>query len=344
MAINRLVEAAHKSLCTEKVNFFRQRRISSFLPDKEIYSRPLVYKLRKSTYKQYKQSWKRALAFICRTQDPDQHLRFQYVLNSKQTALLDSLLAHSAVSVTRPSVAFESLDRVCLDFCLSLLEQPLRGNMFQSPIVGFLAVLGIDEANGTLYEAPNYTPKLSAFIKIAQLLVLQKAVMMAEDGLAQDPLDPLDEIRERFMTLNNTTPFTWALHMRSYGKQIRDSTTSLGYMRWSEDAQTIHYRDLELSITSFRQFVLEQVHKAQRQLETLFLLGRDEERAEVVPRVALHRIHDNPTVVIQGWNFTKDQRNKDMLPPSDTWLLRRVLQLDRLWDRFCSVRSSHSMQ
>jgi hypothetical protein len=344
MAIDRLVEAAHNSLCTEKVNFFGQRRISSFLPGKEVYSRPLVYKLQKSTYKQYKQSWKRALAFICRTHDPDQHLRFQHVLNSKQTALLDSLLAHSAARVTRPSVAFEPLDRVCLDFCLSLLEQPLRGNVFQSPIVGFLAVLGIDEANGTLYEAPNYTPKLSAFIKIAQLLVLQKAVMMAEDGLAQDPLDPLDEMRERLMTLNNTTPFTWALHMRSYGKQIRDSTTSLGYMRWSEDAQTIHYRDLELPITSFRQFVHEQVHKAQQQMETLFLLGRDEERAEVVPRVALHRIHDNPTVVTQGWNFTKDKRNKDTLPPGDTWLLRRVLQLDRLRDRFCSVRGSHGVE
>lgn len=56
MAIDRLVEAAHSSLCTEKVNFFGQKRITSFLPGKEVYSRPLVYKLQKSTYKQYKQS------------------------------------------------------------------------------------------------------------------------------------------------------------------------------------------------------------------------------------------------------------------------------------------------
>jgi hypothetical protein len=145
-----------------------------------------------------------------------------------------------------------------LDCCgaWSLFEQPIRGNVFQSPLVDFLAVLGIDEANGTLYEAPDYTPKLSAFIKIAQLLVLQKAVLMAEDGSAQDPLGPLGVMRERFMTLDNTTPFTWALHMRSYGKRIRNSTTSRGYMWWSEDAQIVYYRDVELPTTSFRQFVI----------------------------------------------------------------------------------------
>jgi hypothetical protein len=85
--------------------------------------------------------------------------------------------------VAKPSSIAEQLDRICLDFCLSLLEQPVRGNIFESPLVGFLAVLGIDENNNTLYEVPNYTPKLSAFIKIAQLLVLQKAVLLAEDGV-----------------------------------------------------------------------------------------------------------------------------------------------------------------
>jgi hypothetical protein len=69
--------------------------------------------------------------------------------------------------VAKPSSAPEQLDRIRLDFCLSLLEQPIRGSVFGSPLVGFLAVLGIDENNNTLYEAPNHTPKFSAFIKIA---------------------------------------------------------------------------------------------------------------------------------------------------------------------------------
>jgi len=181
-----------------------------------------------------------------------------------------------------------------------LLEQPIRGNVFKSPLVGFLAVLGIDENNNTLYEALNYTPKLSAFIKIAQLLVLQKAVLLAEDGVVQDPLDPLDEMRNRFMTLENTTLFTWAVHLRSFGKRIRDCTTSLGYMRWSEDGQTINYREIELQIPVFKRFAMEQVHATQQSLEALFLLDADESRAEVIPRLALDRLRDDPTNVTRG--------------------------------------------
>jgi hypothetical protein len=183
LAVDRLVEAAYMSLCKEKVNFFRQKRIASFLPRTEVYSRPLVYKLKESTYKQYKQLWRRALAFICRTCDPEQDIQFQHALGSCQTALFDSLLEIAARKVAQPSSAPEQLDRICLDFCLSLLEQPIRSSVFKSPLVGFLAVLGIDENNNTLYEAPNYTLKLSAFMKIAQLWVLQKAVLLAEDSV-----------------------------------------------------------------------------------------------------------------------------------------------------------------
>ena len=336
-SIDRLVSTAYASVCEDKVNFFGQKRITSFLPHKEVYSRPLVVKLQQSTYTQYKHSWKRLLAFTCRTSQRDCPINLRHRLNSRQTALLDSLLALANKHAAGNDSATDLLDRLCLDFCLSLLDHRLTGDIFESVIVGFLAVWGIDEANGVFHEAPNYTPKLSAFIKIAQLLVLQKAVYMAEDGITENPLDPLDEMRERFMTLNNSTSFTWALSFRSFGKRIRDSTTSLGYIQWSEDAQTVFYRDLELSMPDFRQFVSDLVHKAQRQLEALFLIGVDEDKADVIPRIALDRIRDNPTVTSYGWSFLKDTRNHDVLPPRDTWLLCRILETERLRDQFCAL-------
>ena len=118
---------------------------------------------------------------------------------------------------------------------------------------------------------------------------------------------------------------------------VRDSTTSLEYTQWYEDAQTVCYRDLELSISVFRQFAYEQVRKAQQQPEELFLLGPDEDRANVVPRIALGRIRDNPTVTTHGWSFLKDKKNHDVLPPRDTWFLWRVLQSERLQDQFCAL-------
>jgi hypothetical protein len=336
-AIDRLVETAYASVCEDKVNFFGQKRITSFLPRKEVFSRPLVFKLQQSTYRQYKQSWKKLLAFTYRTSTVAQSAGFRHCLTPYQTASLDSLIALGSTCAADPSLPKHSLDRACLDFCIALLDHRLTGDLFESTIVSFLAVLGIDEANGTFYEAPNFTPKLSGFIKITQLLVLQKAVDMAAGSMAEDPLDALDKMRERFMMLDTSTPFAWTLGLRSFGKRVRDSTTSLGYIQWSEDAQQIVYRELELSLDSFREFVRSQVQKAQHLLEKLFLLSVDEQRADVVPTISLGRIHDNPTITENGWNFLRDKRNNEALPLQDNWLLKRVLSNERLRDEFCSL-------
>jgi len=100
-------------------------------------------------------------------------------------------------------------------------------------------VLGIDQQNQRFYEAHNYTPILSGFIKIGQMLVLQKAIRAVEQGRADEPLDVTNEMRERLMTLDCCTPFSWTIQLRTYGKKVHDSTTSLGYIQSSEDAQAV---------------------------------------------------------------------------------------------------------
>ncbi|KAK1808807.1 hypothetical protein LTR12_016830 [Friedmanniomyces endolithicus] len=151
-----------------------------------------------------------------------------HYLNAEQTVRLDAALSLAEGHIAHPDSTTELLDRKCLDLCVSLLDQRLTGNVYESTLVGFFAILGIDEANDTFLDAVKYTPRLSAFVKIAQLLVLRKAVVEVEAGSAADPLEALDAMRLRFMTLNNPTPFTWALQLRAFGKQIRDSTTSMG--------------------------------------------------------------------------------------------------------------------
>lgn len=201
--VEHLVEQAHQSISEDRINFFDQRNITSFLPNREVYSRPLVYKLQQSTYRRYVQSWKKALCFVVRSNDPTQPLRLRHILTSLQTARLDTLLALALERVTNPTISTEHVQRACLDLCISLLDHQLKGDIFESAIVGFLAVLGIDEANSTFYDAPTYTPKLSGFIKISQLLVLEKAIIAVEDtegaaagwsspaGTASLPLSPL---------------------------------------------------------------------------------------------------------------------------------------------------------
>jgi hypothetical protein len=49
--------------------------------------------------------------------------------------------------------------------------------------LSFLAVLGIDESPGGVFRGPlSYSSELSKFIKMAQMLVVQRSVVAADEG------------------------------------------------------------------------------------------------------------------------------------------------------------------
>jgi hypothetical protein len=59
----------------------------------------------------------------------------------------------------------------CLNLCIALLDQKLHNRLTQSIVVGFLAVLSINRERNGFDDPVSYTPKLSALVKIAQLLI-----------------------------------------------------------------------------------------------------------------------------------------------------------------------------
>jgi hypothetical protein len=102
--------------------------------------------------------------------------------------------------------AQETLDQCYLDLCISLLNHDLTGDLFESIAVGFLTMQGIDVDKLILREACNYGACLSGFVKIAQILVVQKAVIITETGKAECLSHIIDEMRERFMIQGSCSP------------------------------------------------------------------------------------------------------------------------------------------
>jgi hypothetical protein len=65
------------------------------------------------------------------------------------------------------------LNRACLQLCIALLNYTLKGDYFKSVVLSFLAVLGINENPSSVFRSLlSYSPNLSKFIKIAQMLVV----------------------------------------------------------------------------------------------------------------------------------------------------------------------------
>ncbi|KAJ5557941.1 hypothetical protein N7513_003527 [Penicillium frequentans] len=157
------------------------------------------------------------------------------------------------------------------------------------------------------------------------MLVAQRAVDLADDQQVKHPGDALNEMRERFLVYGVRAPFGWITRLRTYGKRIQNTSTSLGYLIWSDDHQSLQYRELQLTMDGLQRFVRTQVEIAQYELERLFLLGEDEMRADVVPELPLHQLTDDPVNNQRGWNFLKDKRNRAILPTTgERWMLDRA--------------------
>lgn len=90
-------------------------------------------------------------------------------------------------------------------------------------------MLGI-KAKGSYHEALAYTTHLSAFVKMAQLLVVQRAVVAVEEDEVDYPSDIIDVMQDRFMVFGTRSPMNWVLKLRGLGKKIRDTTTGLGHI------------------------------------------------------------------------------------------------------------------
>jgi hypothetical protein len=182
------------------------------------------------------------------------------------------------------------LDRACLLLCLALLDHTIQGDHFESVVLSFLAVLGIDESPDGVFRGPlSYSPDLSKFIKMAQMLVVQRSVVAAEEGKVEHPSDMLDKMREQFMVRRSRTAFDWACRLQSYAKKVVSNTTSLGYIAWSEDGSSVTYKDTGFSMDALRKFIAVQVDKGQKERDGLLLLHPNEVRNGVVPQVLLYR-------------------------------------------------------
>ncbi|KAJ5654956.1 hypothetical protein N7490_001959 [Penicillium lividum] len=318
-SVRRLIQLALESISSQRINEFDQ------------------VKLRRSTYTRYQQVWVRLLSFAYRTSRPGQSIELRHQFTPAQLTAIDELerRARRLFRVENPrtseeapyqvekgvkeatasptSRAEEQLDRACLDLSIALLDHEIRADLFESSIVGFMAALGIDARTQTYRDPAHYTSHLSGLVKISQMLVAQQAVYLAEDGHVEHPGDALNEMRDRFLVYGVRAPFGWIARMRTYGKRIQNTSTSLGYLIWSDDRQSLHYRELQLTMEGLQRFVRTQVEIAQYELERLFLLGEDEQRADVVPNLPLHQLTDDPVNNQRGWNFLKDKRNRAIL-------------------------------
>lgn len=112
--------------------------------------------------------WQRLICFAYWTSRPDQPIILLHQLTTTQLAALDQIEEHAAQLLLNPAQQAKeaALDQACLALSIALLNHPLKGDLFESTLIGFLAILGVDTTQQTFHEPYSYTGHLSGLVKM----------------------------------------------------------------------------------------------------------------------------------------------------------------------------------
>ncbi|KAK4220455.1 hypothetical protein QBC38DRAFT_527612, partial [Podospora fimiseda] len=253
----------------------------------------------------------------------------------------------------------QALERWVLEFFIALLDHDIGDKEFQNALYSGLAVLGIHVGHGWR-SALIYTPRLSAIVTVAWMLVLYKAKQdrdqeverrqkvegETEQEARRQVRTHFDRVREMvqwFMTIvafdGQSSPMGSILRLRAYGKAIRANTNADGVVDWHGDE--LLYGHVQFSMASLRMMVHGLLHSTRAQLRQDVLLletdgGQGETVTEGMPQIQWDRLVDNAAETRAGWSFVDDRRNDEAWKGVDDkmWLAGRMAAEEKLRDQF----------
>lgn len=252
-----------------------------------------------------------------------------------------------------PPAVMAPLPQACLRFCITLLDQTVECHEREMAMIVALAVMGVHPSGQGWQGAATYPSVLSAVIKVAQFMVLRRAVDLAGrpsspasdadlEGHAPPPAERqsvlawVRHLAGRFMFRGSAGPMQWMLDLRAYGLAIAHTTTAAGHVRWQGDDE-LTFKHLRFRMADFRAMVA-QLESTTRGLLAEVLAVPDTQALPPVPWTQLYDDPSNPTL---AWDFTHDPRTKWPVD-GDAWMYHRVQQDVALRTRFCRAGALHA--
>jgi hypothetical protein len=275
-SVKRLVEKARQTILQKKVSTFTLHRVQSFHASQDA-QKPFHVNMGLDTIERYRRVWMQLLVYILRTADSDSRLyqltRKQEIeiCNVKLAASRFQLYELEELEEKEAEAICQEMDRCCLQLCIALLDHRLDHDEYESGVISYFAVAGLEYVHGDgdgqykFRDSAQYTPILSGFVKIAQMLTVQYCLEQEKNDKVESCRELLEQLHTQFLTVSSATPMDWVLRLRLYGRGIVRRMTAEGCINWTGDM--IIYENIELSMTDFRRLV----HKLYEEAQAILL-------------------------------------------------------------------------
>jgi hypothetical protein len=160
---------------------------------------------------------------------------------------------------------------------LVVMQDTSRIKLYESPMMHYLAVRGVDEQSETLRPAFFYTPILAGALWINRLIMLEVAVPLEawpalglkSKAEVESVPDRIHELRQKHLCEGSFSPTASILSQLAMGKYFNKLHKSPPNIHWSEDEQTIYYdgRGVELrKIRDMCHTLIKELQEAMREL------------------------------------------------------------------------------
>ncbi|KAL1582106.1 hypothetical protein WHR41_09218 [Cladosporium halotolerans] len=218
--------------------------------------------------------------------------------------------------------SWEAADQMkaLLNFYESLIFQGVRGHVFKSAILHFLAVLGIDEEINRLRQANDFSYMLAGVVYCVRVLAVEIILPSTErDDQDEEDDKRFRQVRGDYLADGSYSVMSKMLSMLAYGKHLAMNHGNSGAVSWSEDRLVLSYRGKPIALSRFRSMVQGAISEAEDMLwKDLLFTGLDD-RFDV----PLDELRDDVTWTKRGISFIDNTHNG--LREKRKWTLKRIL-------------------
>ena len=225
------------------------------------------------------------------------------------------------------------LMRLCM---LVVMQDTSKIGLYESPLMHYLAIRGIDPLNKSLYPPLAYTPILGRVLWITRLLMLEIAVpleawpelgLQGKEDIKSIP-ERIHKLRRKHLCEGSFSPTSSILSQLAMGKKYNQVHESPANIHWSRDEQTIYYLGMGVELEKVREMCQDLIGLLQR---LLYNLAFDSE----LPMVDLSKIIDsmawNSEFRQSDYSFINHVKNQERTDVGYEYLLKRARKGSKEW-------------
>jgi hypothetical protein len=219
---------------------------------------------------------------------------------------------------------------------LVIMQDTSRISLYDSPMMHYLAVRGVDQQSESFRSAFFFTPILAGMLWINRLVMLEVAVPLEpwpELGLkskeeVESVPDRIHELRRKHLCEGSFSPTASILSQLAMGKKFNKTHQSPSNIHWSDDTQTIYYLGQGVELGKIRKMCNILISELQESLQSLVLESD-------IPPIDLGQIVDSmawsQAFRRQNYSFIEHVQNKGRVGVGYRYLLERAQKRGGGW-------------